>query len=269
VRIVRPVDRWSVPDLAKLWHSRGLLFIVAWRDVKVRYKQTVLGVLWAFIQPFTKMVVFSIVFGRVAGIDPGGFPYPVFLFAGLLPWGFFSEAVNRSGHSLVAAATLIKEVPFPRAILPLAAVGGVLVDFVVSILILVGLMAYYGVPLRVDLLLILPLTLAMILTAVGVGMVVGALNAIYRDLKYTLPFVLQIWMFLTPVVYPSSAVPSRFEWFLRLNPMSGIIDGYRSVILGAPLDCTGLIVSIGVGLAILVLAWIFFARIELYFTDVV
>jgi lipopolysaccharide transport system permease protein len=210
-----------------------------------------------------------LVFGRVARIDSGNIPYPVFLYAGLLPWEFFSEAVNRSGHSLVSAADLMKEVPFPRAVLPLASVGGVLVDFVISFAILIGLMLYWGVTPQPALLIVIPLTAGLILTAVGVGMAVSALNAVYRDLKYALPFVVQVWMFVTPVVYPSSAIPGRFRWLLQVNPMSGIIDGFRSVILGVPLDWVGLLVSLGVGLAILALAWVFFSRIELYLTDVV
>lgn len=268
-RIVRPVSGWPTLGLGRIWRFRELLLFLAWRDIKVRYKQTVLGVLWALIQPVTKMVVFTVVFGRIAGIDSGGAPYAVFLFAGLLPWEFFAEAVSRSGNSLVAAADLMKEVPFPRGVLPLAAVAGVLADFAVSIVILAGLMLAYGVTPHVELLLLLPLTLALVLIAAGVGIVVGALNAIYRDLRYALPFLLQVWLFLTPIVYPASAVPEGLRWLVRINPMSGIIDGYRAAILGAPVDGVGFLVSLAVGLAIFLLAWGLLARTELYLSDVV
>lgn len=267
--IICPVRRWSLPRPVEIWRFRELFFFLTWRDIKVRYKQTVLGVLWAFIQPFIKMVVFSIVFGRLADIDSGGFPYPVFLYAGLLPWEFFAEAVNRSGQSLVSGASLMKEVCFPRALLPMAAVGGVLVDFAMSFAILVGLMLYYKLSPEAGLLLVVPLTLAAILIALSVGLITSALNAIYRDFKYVLPFLVQIWMFMTPVVYPSSLVPARFQWVLQLNPMTGIIDGYRSAILGLPFDWVGLLVSLGVAFALLAVAWISFSRIELYLADVV
>jgi lipopolysaccharide transport system permease protein len=268
-RIVRPVSGWPAFGLARIWRFRELLLFLAWRDIKVRYKQTVLGILWALIQPLTKMVVFTVVFGRIAGIDSGGAPYSVFLFAGLLPWEFFSEAVSRSGNSLVAAADLMKEVPFPRGVLPLAAVAGVLADFVVSMAILAALMVAHGIAPRAELLLVLPLTLALILIAAGVGIVVAALNAIYRDLRYALPFLLQVWLFLTPIVYPASAVPERLRWLVRINPMSGVIDGYRAVILGTPVDGVGLVVSLAVGFAIFLLAWALLARTELYLSDVV
>jgi len=268
-RVIRPVHGWQAPRIGRIWAFRELLLFLAWRDIKVRYKQTVLGLLWAFIQPFTKMVVFSIVFGRIAGIDAADAPYSVFLFAGLLPWEFFSEAVSRSANSLVAAADLMKEVPFPRAVLPLAAVGGVFADFAVALLVLVGLLIGYGIPVHVGILWIVPLTAALVMVAAGVGVAAAALNALYRDLRYALPFLLQVWFFMTPVVYPAASVPQGLQWLSRLNPMAGIIDGYRVAILGGPLDSIRLLTSLGVGLAILVLAWGLLARIELHLSDVV
>lgn len=260
---------WQALHLGELWTYRELLYLLAWRDIKVRYKQAVLGVLWALIQPFVKMVVFSVVFGRLAGIDSGGAPYAIFVYAGLLPWGLFADSLARSGHSLVAGASLVRKAHIPRVIMPAAAVMSAVFDFAISLGLLLGLIVYFGLPWRVDFLLILPLTLLTILVALGVGFFVSALNAAYRDVQYVIPFLTQIWMFLTPVIYPITAIPERFRWLILINPMSGIIGAYRAVILGGTIPWDQLGISVGIGAALLVLGLAFFRSMDRYFADIV
>ena len=267
--IIQPSrGRLSLP-LGELWRFRELLYFLTWRDVKIRYKQAVLGFLWAFIQPFLQMVVFSIVFGRLAKIDSQGFPYPVFLYAGLLSWQFFSDAVNRSGQSVVAGANIITKVYFPRLIMPIASVGAALVDFAISFGILFGLMLFYHVPPGIGFLFVIPLVLVTILTALGIGFFVSALNVAYRDFRYILPFLVQVWMYLTPVVYPVTLVPARFRWLILLNPMAGIVNAYRSAILGMPFEWGNLAISLGVAAVMFVWGLAFFRRVERYFADIV
>jgi len=194
--IIEPRRGWLGINWRELWRHRELLYFLTWRDVKVRYKQTVLGFLWAFIQPFLKMVVFSVIFGGLAKIDSEGFPYPIFVYAGLLPWQFFSEALHRSSLSVVDSANLVTKVYFPRLISPLAAVGACLVDFAISFIILFGLMLYYGIMPGWGALMVVPLVLVTIVTALGAGTLLSALSVAYRDFRYVIPFMLQIWMFL-------------------------------------------------------------------------
>jgi len=267
--VIEPRKGWLPINFREIWRYRDLLYFLAWRDVKVRYKQTVLGFLWAFIQPFTKMVIFSAVFGGLAKIDSEGFPYPIFLYAGLLPWQFFSESLSRSSTSVVGSANLITKVYFPRLIIPLSAIGACLVDFAIAFTILVGLMFYYGIPPTLATLLVVPLVAMTILSAFGVGCLLSALNVTYRDFRYVIPFLIQIWMYVTPVLYPVKIVPAAWRWVLLLNPLTGIVDAYRSAILGKPFQWGSLGVSCGL-IAVAILAGAFyFRRTERRFADII
>lgn len=267
--VIAPSRAWWAIRLGEVWHYRELLYFLAWRDIKVRYKQAVLGVLWALIQPFVKMVVFSLVFGRLAGIDSGGFPYPVFVYAGLLPWGFFADAVARSAHSLVAGAAIVRKAYVPRLIMPVASASAALFDYAISFVLLLGLMMHYGLPWRVSFLLVLPLTFITLLIALGVGFFASALNAAYRDVQHVIPFLIQIWMFLTPVIYPVTAVPARFQWLILINPMAGVISAYRAVILGEAVPWCQLGISLGIAIALLTAGLVFFRNMDRYFADIV
>lgn len=267
--VIQPSRGLLSLKLGELWSYRELLYFLTWRDVKVRYKQAVLGFLWAFIQPFLKMVVFSVVFGGLAKMDSEGFPYPIFLYAGLLPWQFFADAVNRSGQSIVAGANLITKVYFPRLIMPVASVGACLVDFAISFGILIGMMFYYQMSPDVSILMVLPLVIVTILSALGIGIFVSALNTAYRDFRYALPFLVQIWMFLTPVIYPVTIIPENWRWLISLNPMAGIVDAYRSAILGKPFEWGNLAISLGVAAIMFVIGLAVFRKIERYFADIV
>ena len=228
-----------------------------------------MGFLWAFLQPFIKMVVFSLVFGRLAKMDSEGFPYPIFLFAGLLPWQFFSEALSRSSQSVVGSGNIITKVYFPRLLVPIASVGGCLIDFAISFLILIGLMFYYGVAPTPATFMVIPLVIMTIVAALGAGTFISALNVAYRDFRYVIPFLVQIWMFLTPILYSVRIIPAHWQWLLMLNPMSGIVDAYRSAILGKPFAWANLGISFAVGMAVLFLGVLYFRRIERQFADII
>jgi lipopolysaccharide transport system permease protein len=266
---VQPSPTWVALNLRDLWAYRELLGFLTWRDVKVRYKQTVLGIAWAIIQPLFTMLIFTLFFGRLAGMPSEGIPYPLFAYAGLLPWTFFSNAVTSSGNSLIGSANMITKVYFPRMLIPAAAVGAGLVDLAIAFVILLLLMAYYGVALTWNILM-LPVVVALtVLLALGVGMWMAALNVKYRDVRFALPFLIQIWMFVSPIIYPPALVPERWRWALALNPLCGIIDGYRSCVLGKPFNAITLTLSAVLTLAILVYAAYDFRRMEKTFADIV
>jgi len=267
--IIEPTRSWLSLKLRDLWEYRELLYFLTWRDVKIRYKQTVIGFLWAIIQPLLKMVVFSIIFGGLAKMGSEGFPYPIFLYAGLLPWQFFASAVSRSGESIVGSANLIKKVYFSRLIIPIASVGACLVDFAISFIILIILMFYYNIIPTLSTFMVLPLVLATIFTALGVGMFISALNVAYRDFRYIVPFFVQIWMFLTPVVYSTGIIPENWRWLILLNPMAGIVDAYRSAILGKAFEWGNLGISMGIAVVIFLCGLIYFRKTERYFADIV
>ena len=267
--IIEPTRNWLSLKLRDIWEYRELLYFLTWRDVKIRYKQTVIGFLWAIIQPLLKMVVFSIIFGGLAKMDSEGFPYPIFLYAGLLPWQFFASAVSRSGESVVASANLIKKVYFPRLIIPIASVGACLVDFAISFIILIVLMFYYSITPTLSIFMVLPLVLATIFTALGVGMFISALNVAYRDFRYVLPFLVQIWMFLTPVIYSTRIIPENWRWLILLNPMAGVVDAYRSAILGKSFEWGNLGISMGIAVVIFLCGLMYFRKTERYFADIV
>ncbi len=260
---------WAAIDLKSLWAYRELLYFLTWRDVKVKYKQTVLGAAWAIIQPLFSMIIFTIFFGKLAGVPSDGIPYPIFAYAGLLPWTFFSNALNSSGNSLVGSANLITKVYFPRVIIPGAAVAAGLVDLLVAFVIMVGLMVYYQVGATWNLLMLPALIILTALLATGVGMWMSALNVKYRDIRYALPFAIQLLMFLTPIIYPVTLVPERWRWLLKLNPLSGIIDGFRSALFGRPFDWGMLSASVLITLAVLLYAAYVFRRMERTFADIV
>jgi homopolymeric O-antigen transport system permease protein len=225
-------------DGREIWSYRELLYFLIWRDIKVRYKQTILGAAWAVLQPTLSMIIFTIFFGRLAGLQnkTGGIPYSVYVFAGLLPWTFFSSSISAGGNSLIGSANLITKVYFPRLIIPLAAVAACLVDLLISLVVLLAMMVYYRIVPTWQFAWIPLFLFGTTLAAVGVGALFAALTAAYRDFRYVVPFLVQIWMFLTPVIYPSTIVPARWRWLFSLNPMSGLIDGFRGAFLGRPID---------------------------------
>jgi len=267
---IRPSRGWVALDLKDLWVYRELLYFLTWRDIKVRYKQTVLGASWAIIQPLFTMLLFTLFFGKLAHIPSDGVPYPIFAYAGLLPWTFFSNAVTNSGNSLVGSSNLITKVYFPRMIIPGAAVAAGLVDFAIAFIILIVLMIYYGVALTSNILMLPVLVLLLTLLAIGVGMWTSALNVKYRDIRYALPFVIQLWLFASPVIYPASLMPRKWRWVLWLNPLTGIIEGFRSALLGTnPFDWTALGLSAALTLGVLIYAAYTFRRMEKVFADIV
>jgi lipopolysaccharide transport system permease protein len=260
---------WRLLDVGELWEFRELLYFLIWRDVKVRYKQTVLGAVWAVLQPALYMVLFTLVFGRLAHLPSENVPYPVFVFAGLLPWTFVAGAVTNAGTSLVNNAGLITKVYFPRLIVPLGSVGAGVVDVGVGFVLLLGLQWYYRVPVTVGMLL-LPVVLGLaVVIAVACGAMLSALTVAYRDFRYVVPFAVQVWMYATPVVYPASLVPTRWRPLLWLNPMAGVVEAFRSLTLGRPLDWTLVATSTGTSVLWLIAAALYFARVERRFVDVV
>jgi lipopolysaccharide transport system permease protein len=267
--VIEPNQDSGIAGFKDLWAFRELLYFLTWRDVKVRYKQTELGILWAIIQPLFTMLVFTLFFGRLARVPSDNVPYPVFAYAGLLAWTFFANAITNSGNSLVGSANLITKVYFPRIIIPGAAVAAGLIDFVIAFIILLILMIYYGVVITWSFLMFPVLVLLTTLLALGVGMWLSALNVKYRDVRFALPFLVQIWMFLSPVIYPSSFLPEKYRWLLWLNPMTGIIEGYRSSLFGLPFNWIALAASIIITSVLLVYASYSFRRMERSFADII
>lgn len=256
-------------NLWDLWNYRELLYFLMLRDIKVRYKQAVLGVAWAVVQPFLTMIIFALLFGKLVGIPSDNMPYPLFAYAGLLLWTFFSNAISSSSNSLVGNANLITKVYFPRMIIPDAAVAAGLVDLGVGFVLLIGMMVHYGFTLTWSVLLIpVPVGLV-ILLAIAVGMWMSALNVKYRDVRYAVPFLLQLWMFASPIVYPSSIVPPKWQWLLFLNPLTTMIESFRAALLGRQLDWTGMGVSAMITCVLLVCSAYAFKRLEKTFADLV
>ncbi len=269
---IRPSHGWAALSLHEVWAYRDLLYMLVWRDVKVRYKQTALGVLWIVLQPVVSMVVFSLLFGGLLGVPSDGVPYPLFAFAALLPWQYFAGALTRASTNLVDNAHVLTKVYFPRLILPIAGVVAGLVDLLVSFVVFAALMIYYGIQPSFALL-SLPLFMALAMcTALGFGLWLSALNVRYRDIKYLLPFVLQTWMYATPVIYGTSMIPEQFQFILALNPMTGVVEGFRWALLGQHLVDANpwgplFLVSVVIALAILVSGAIYFRTTERTFAD--
>jgi lipopolysaccharide transport system permease protein len=271
VRVIQPGSASLKSLFTDLWTARELLFFLTWRDIKVRYKQTALGVLWAILQPVISMIVLSIFFGKLAGIakHTGNTPYPVFVYAGLLPWTFFANALGNSSNSVVGNAGLVTKVRFPRLALPLAAAAGELVDLCLAFTVLLGLMLWYHVPLTPRLLWTPLLTMGVGGIGVGLGAIFASLTVKYRDFRYLLPFVTQIWMFMTPVIYPGSVVPAAYRWVLYANPLNGWIGGFRWALLGYPLPWSQLAVSAVATLLILAIGVWYFRTTERRFAEII
>ncbi|PIT89080.1 MAG: phosphate ABC transporter permease [Candidatus Levybacteria bacterium CG10_big_fil_rev_8_21_14_0_10_36_7] len=270
ITIIRPKKTFSLDDFREIWQYKELLYFFTWRDFKVRYKQTMIGVLWAIFQPFVTMVVFSVFFGKLAGMPSDGIPYPIFVYSGLLFWQFFSSALSQTSNSLVSNANIITKVYFPRLILPISGVITKFVDFFIASLILVGLMIYYGYTPNMIGILILPLLLLItFMTAVGGGLFLASMNVKYRDVQYVLPFFIQILLFVTPVIYPTS-IAGKYSWMLAINPMTGVIKAARAALFGnAPINWELLGISFIAVSVILTIGIIFFKKTERYFADVV
>lgn len=260
---------WARLNLADLWSYRDLFYFLVWRDVKVRYKQTLLGVSWAVLQPVLTMVIFTILFGHLAHVPSDGKPYAIFVYAGLLPWTFFAAAVDNSSNSLVGNSVLITKVYFPRPVIPIAAVGAALVDFGISSILLFGMCAYYGIRLELSVLMLIPLVVLLIFCAVAVGTRMSALNVKYRDVRYALPFLINIWMYATPIIYPVSFIPPAWRWILILNPLGGVIQGFRSAIFGQAFHWNELIVSSTAIAVALMYSLYSFRRMEREFADII
>lgn len=267
--VIQPSRGWRLVSFKDLWAYRELLFFLTWRDVKVRYKQTALGAAWAILQPLFMMIIFTIFFGRLAGVGSSGIPYPLFALAGLVPWTFFSNAITASGNSLVGSSNLITKVYFPRLIVPTAAMLAGLVDFALAFLMFCGLMVYYRVVPTIQVLFLPVLVLLTALFALGVGTWMSALNVKYRDVRFALPFLIQLWLFVSSVILPSSALPHKWRPLLMLNPMSGIIEGYRSALFGLPFDWTALGIATLLTFVTLIYAIYAFARVERSFADII
>jgi len=267
--VIQPANKWSLLSFKDIWAYRELLFFLTWRDVKVRYKQTALGAAWAILQPLFMMIIFTIFFGRLAAVDSAGIPYPLFALAGLVPWTFFANSITASGNSLVGSANLITKVYFPRLIVPAAAMLAGLVDFVLAFLLLGGLMIYYRVSLTAQVLFLPVLILLTALFGLGVGTWMAALNVKYRDVRFALPFVIQLWLFVSSVILPSSSVPQKWRWILMFNPMSGIIEGYRSALFGLPFDWPALGMAAVLTLLVLLYSFYAFSRVERSFADII
>lgn len=267
---VAPSRGWFDLRLHQIWEYRDLLYFLIWRDIKVRYKQTVLGAAWAILQPVLTMVVFSIFFGKLAGVKSDGLPYPIFVFCGLLPWQLFAYALSESGNSLVANRALVTKVYFPRLIIPLAAVLAGVLDFAIAFAVMILLMLGYGIFPTSSALFVLPaLVVFALVTALAVGVWLSALNVEYRDVRYTIPFLTQIWFFATPIAYSSSLLPESVRAIYGLNPMAGVVDGFRWALLGAPAPGPLLWVSVATVVVILITGLLYFRRMERTFADVI
>lgn len=308
VRVIKPASRWQLINLGELWQYRELLYFLAWRDFKVRYKQTLLGIAWAVIQPVMMMVVFTVFFGRIAKLPSGELPYPIFVYAGLLPWTFFAGSVTRAGNSMIQSERIVTKVYFPRLAVPIASTGAAMVDFTIAFSILIALMIYYGIAPGIGLLLVPALLLLMTLAALGVGTFLAALNVAYRDFRYVIPFLVQLWMFATPGVYmqvdsaadakprasrsadaaqapqkaeknPSETpgagrtkgvrLPGRLKKLLAVNPMTGVIGSFRAATLNQPIPWADLGVSAAVITVLLLAGFFYFRSVEDGFADII
>jgi lipopolysaccharide transport system permease protein len=267
--IIRPPRKWVPVDFKELWEYRELLYFFTWRDVKLRYKQTGLGIAWAIIQPLFLMIVFSLFFGGLAKIPSDGVPYPLFSLAALLPWTLFAEGMTRSTISMVSNANIMTKVYFPRLIMPVASIMSPLVDFCFAFGILIIMMAYYGFVPTINVIFLPLLVIFAMMTSLAVGLWLSALNVKYRDFQYTVPFLIQIWMFASPVVYPASMVPEQLRFLYALNPMTGVIEGFRWALLGTNPPSMMIFISFVVVIVLLVSGVFYFRRMEQYFADIV
>lgn len=270
VIVIRPSRGWVSLRLRALWEYRELLYFLVWRDVKVRYKQTVLGAAWAIIQPFFTMVVFSLFFGKLAKMPSDGIPYPIFSYAALVPWTFFASGLSQSSNSLVGSANLITKVYFPRLVMPISSVISGTVDFVLAFIVLLGMMLFYGIVPTINVIWLPLLLLLALVAALGVGLWLSAMNVQFRDVRYVVPFLTQFWLFATPIAYPSSLLSEPWRTLYGLNPMVGVVEGFRWALLGTN-TAPGLVViaSSLAALFLLVSGAFYFRRMEKTFADVV
>lgn len=270
VVVVEARRGWFSLDLKDLWHYRELLFFLTWRDIKVRYKQTALGAAWAILQPFLTMIVFSVIFGNLAKLPSEGIPYPIFTFTALLPWQLFSYALTSSSNSLIVSQNLITKVYFPRLVIPFSSVLAGVVDFAIAFVMLLGMMFYYGVPLTARLLTLPLFILLAVAAALSVGLWLSALNVQYRDVRHTVPFLTQFWMYATPIAYSSTLIPEKWRVIYGLNPMTGVVEGFRWVLLGKESDIFPLVaISVLIVAGLLIGGLVYFKHMEDRFADII
>jgi lipopolysaccharide transport system permease protein len=269
--VIEPAKGWQLINVQELWQFRELLGILIWRDVKVRYKQTVLGAAWAVLQPAMMMVVFTVFFARLAKVPSGDLPYPLFVYAGLLTWVFFSSSVSQAAQSVINSERLITKIYFPRLTIPLASVGAAIVDFSIGLLLLLALMVWYGVAPSVNLFLVSVVMVCFLLAAAGVGTFLAALNVTYRDFRYLVPFLMQIWMFATPAIYldPAASGAGRTGQLLALNPLAPLVTSFRAAVLGGPIPWPSLLAAAVVCVLLFVGGCLYFRRVEDGFSDII
>ena len=266
----RGVSTVNFEFISDFWHYRELLYFLAWREVKVRYKQAALGAAWAIIQPLFTMIIFTLFFGRLAGVPSDGIPYPLFSFCALVPWTYFAGTLSLAGNSLVSNANLVTKVYFPRVLLPAATVISGMLDFVIGSVFLFFMMIYYHVKPGWNLLLVPVFVISMMLLALGISMLLAAINVRYRDVKYALPFIIQIWLFVTPIIYPVTFLPAKYQKVLALNPMAGIVEGLRACLFSAHQMPWKLVeISWSMTLVLLIVGAIYFRKTEKSFADIV
>ena len=272
--IIQPSKGWFSLQLGALWQYRELLYFLVWRDIKVRYKQTALGVTWVILQPVVSMVVFTFLFGNLLGVPSGDVPYPIFSYAALLPWAYFASSINKSSTSLVMNTNLVTKVYFPRMVIPISSVLSGLVDFGFGFIVLIGLMIYFRMPPSPTVLFLPAFLFLAMLTALGFGFWLSALNVRYRDVNYLVPFIVQIWMYLTPVIYGASLIPEQYRFLLAFNPMTAVVEGFRWALLSPYLESAQapggiLLFSFLISILVLISGAVFFRRIERTFADVI
>lgn len=271
ITLIEPPGGWQLVNVCELWHCRELLWFLIWRDVKVRYKQTLLGAAWAVLQPAMMMVVFTIFFARIARVPAGDLPYPLFAYAGLLPWTFFSIAISQSAQSVIGSERLITKVYFPRLAIPFASVGAAAVDLAIAFGLLLAMMVWYGVVPGPTLLLVPPILLCVLLAAAGIGTLLAALNVAYRDFRYVVPFLVQVWMFATPTIYmdPSANGTGRLDYLLAANPLSPLVANFRAAVLGGPIEFGPLAIAAVASAAMFVAGCLYFRTVEDGFSDII
>ncbi|MBT3879388.1 MAG: ABC transporter permease [Candidatus Scalindua sp.] len=270
ITVIKPSKGWVSLKLRDLWEYRELLYFLTWRDIKVRYKQTALGAMWAIIQPFFTMVVFSLFFGRLAKIPSDGIPYPLFAYAALVPWSFFANGLSQSSNSLVGSANLITKVYFPRLIIPVASVLSGIIDFAIAFIVFIGMALFYGIYPTAAVVLLPFFLLLGLVTALGVGLWLSALNVRFRDVRYIIPFLTQFWLFATPIAYPSSLLSEPWRTVYGINPMVGVVEGFRWALLGTDTAPSAIIfVSALTAMGLLISGVFYFKRVEKYFADII
>ena len=266
---IKPRSGWQPVNVAEISHHRELLGFLIWRDIKIRYRQTILGGLWAILQPLLAMLIFTVVFNRFAGVRSDGPPYPLFAYAGLTAWFFFTNSVSQSSNSLVSHQQLVSKIYFPRVFIPIGAMGAFLIDLLLSVTLCFGLMLHYHWPFTRNLLLLPIFIVGCILTAGGTGLILSAVNVNFRDVKYAVPFLIQMGLFVTPVIYPARYIPPHWQSLVGLNPMAGMVMGFRHALLGSPASWTLMSISLVTSLLLFVFGLFIFRRMELRFADII